>query len=77
MNLAVNIQYPASDGTDHHTGSIWLEADGSWTHFNTIYVPGPMTGNNGVKFSCYITPTGEDVSDTFELDNTVVKEIKD
>jgi len=77
MNLAVNIQYPAADGTDHHAGSIWLEADGSWAHFNTIYVPGPMTGNNGIKFSCYITPTGEDVSDTFELDNISVKEVKD
>ena len=68
---------PSNEGTNHHAGAIWLEEDGTWAHFTTIYVPGPMTATSGQKLSCYITPTGEDVSDTFELDNIVVKEIVD
>ena len=76
MNLAVNIQYPSTEGKDHGAGGKWLEADGSWVHFDIEYIPGPMTAKDNASFSCYITPTAEDVSDIFELDNIVIKEIK-
>ncbi len=75
MNLAVNIQYPSETGNDHHAGSVWLEADGKWVHYEGVYTVQPMTEVGKASFSCYITPPSDEVSGIFQLDNVVVEEM--
>lgn len=79
MDLSVNIQYASESGINHDNGGrIWLEADGSWTHFETVYLVSekPFPGADP-KFSCYSTPSGETVSHIYQLDNVVIEEVEE
>ena len=76
MNLALNVQYASDTGKDHHGGTVWLEADGAWVHFETVFTVGQMNSQEGAAFSCYITPPSDTTSGTFQLDNVVVEEIR-